>query len=32
MIDGKAVRYQIKVAGADKDQTINVGADGKVVD
>ncbi|MFK5600645.1 PepSY domain-containing protein [Methylobacterium sp. HMF5984] len=30
--DGKAVQYQIKVAGMDKEQTINVGADGKVID
>ncbi len=30
--DGKAVQYQIKVAGADKDQTVKVGPDGKVID
>jgi uncharacterized membrane protein YkoI len=30
--DGSAVQYQIKVAGADKDQTVKVGPDGKVVD
>ncbi|MCJ2057260.1 PepSY domain-containing protein [Methylobacterium sp. J-048] len=30
--DGKAVQYAIKVAGADKEQTVKVGPDGKVVD
>lgn len=34
--DGKAVQYEIKVAGADKDQdkdqTVKVGADGNVID
>lgn len=30
--DGKAVQYEIKVAGADKEQTVKVGPDGKVVD
>ena len=30
--DGKAVQYEIKVAGADKDQTVKVGPDGKVID
>lgn len=30
--DGSAVQYEIKVAGADKEQTVKVGADGKVVD
>ncbi|WP_342111825.1 PepSY domain-containing protein [Methylobacterium sp. SI9] len=30
--DGKAVQYEIKVAGADKEQTIKVGPDGKVID
>ncbi len=28
--DGKAVQYQIKVAGADKEQTVKVGPDGNV--
>lgn len=30
--DGKAVQYKISVAGADKEQTVTVGPDGKVVD
>ena len=30
--DGKAVQYAIKVATADNEQTVKVGADGKVVD
>ncbi|MBX9933227.1 MAG: PepSY domain-containing protein [Methylobacterium sp.] len=30
--DGSAVQYEIKVAGADREQTVKVGADGKVVD
>ncbi|WP_082494620.1 MULTISPECIES: PepSY domain-containing protein [unclassified Methylobacterium] len=30
--DGSAVQYEIKVAGADNEQTVKVGADGKVVD
>ncbi len=30
--DGKAVQYEISVAGADKEQTVKVGADGKVID
>ncbi|MCJ2015433.1 PepSY domain-containing protein [Methylobacterium sp. J-076] len=30
--DGKAVQYEIKVAGADKEQTVKVGPDGKVID
>lgn len=30
--DGSAVQYAIKVAGADKEQTVTVGPDGKVVD
>ena len=29
--DGKSVQYEIKVAGADKEQTVKVGPDGKVV-
>jgi len=30
--EGSAVEYEIKVAGADKEQTVKVGPDGKVVD
>jgi uncharacterized membrane protein YkoI len=30
--DGKAVQYEIKVATADKEQTVKVGPDGKVID
>ncbi|AYO82198.1 PepSY domain-containing protein [Methylobacterium brachiatum] len=30
--DGSTVQYEIKVAGADKDQKVKVGPDGKVVD
>ncbi|MHC2106505.1 MULTISPECIES: PepSY domain-containing protein [unclassified Methylobacterium] len=30
--DGSTVQYEIKVAGADKEQTVKVGPDGKVVD
>ena len=30
--DGSAVRYQIKVAGADAEQTVTIGPDGVVVD
>lgn len=30
--DGSAVQYEIKVAGTDKEQTVKVGADGKVVE
>jgi uncharacterized membrane protein YkoI len=30
--DGKAVQYKISVAGADKEQTVTVGPDGKVAD
>ncbi|MDP4021690.1 PepSY domain-containing protein [Methylobacterium sp. NEAU 140] len=30
--DGKAVQYEIKVAGADKEQTVKIGPDGKVMD
>lgn len=30
--DGSTVQYAIKVAGADKEQTVKVGPDGKVVD
>ncbi len=29
--DGKAVQYKISVAGADKETTVTVGPDGKVV-
>ena len=30
--DGSVVQYEIKVASTDKEQTVKVGADGKVVD
>lgn len=30
--DGKAVQYEIKVAGADKEQAVKVGVDGAVID
>jgi uncharacterized membrane protein YkoI len=30
--DGQAVQYKISVAGADKEQTVTVGPDGKVID
>lgn len=30
--DGKAVQYQIKVAGADTEQTVKIGPDGAVID